>query len=68
MDLTPENYLGNREKNRMAKELIFDIESNLNDWVYWDYMDNDAEETAVRREILRTKIEKLRKLVKGTEK
>ena len=68
LDLTPENYLGNKEKNRMAKELIFDIESNLNDWVYWDYMDNDTEETAVRKEILRTKIEKLKKLIKQTEK
>ncbi len=67
MDLS-ENYWINGGKNRFSKELILDIESNLNDWVYWDYMDNDAEETAVRRETLRTKIEKLKKLIKQTEK
>lgn len=62
LDLTPENY----HKDRIAKELIFDIENNFNDWVYWDYMDSDQEEIAVRRQTLRDKIEKLRKLIEET--
>ena len=50
--------------DKLAEELIEDIESHMYDWINFAVTD-DSEELKIRRDILREKIVKLKKLKEG---
>ena len=47
----------------LSKELIEDIESNLNDWLLWNYSPEETEEILEYKENLLKKIDTLKKLI-----
>ena len=48
----------------LAKELIKDIEDNLEDWVFWeDYYDDSEDTLNKRRKLINDRLEKLKELV-----
>lgn len=48
---------------RLAKELIDDIQSNKNEWIYWDCMDEDESEIEKREEKINNLLVKLKNLI-----
>lgn len=49
--------------DNLAKELIYDIEANINDWMYWVYRMEEEEEVLKYKELLLKKVDILKKIV-----
>jgi len=56
------------KRNDLAKELINDIESNLEEWVQWDLFIDDGVNSVERREELTQLIEELKALIDKSER
>jgi len=55
-------------RDEMAKELINDIESNLEGWVQWNLFMDDGVNSIIRRKELVEHVEKLKALIDKSER
>ena len=64
----PKLFVINKGFLKLVRELINDIEDNLEDWVLWDYdyeFHNDSEEILnERRNIIKKRVKRLKELLK----